>query len=57
VTQTTDGGLPWLAEEELGLCAAFAACVPEWRRGPVRHSLAALVRQRVFHIACATTSW
>jgi hypothetical protein len=26
--------------------------VPEWRRGPVRHSLAALVRQRVFHIAC-----
>src|SRR5438309_7630983 len=51
---TSDGGLPWLAEaeEELGLCAAFAACVPEWRRGPVRHSLAALVRQRVFPIAC-----
>jgi hypothetical protein len=51
---TSDGGLPWLAEaeEELGLCAAFAACVPEWRRGAVRHSLAALVRQRVFQIAC-----
>src|ERR671933_1854520 len=51
---TSDGGLPWLAEaeEEIGICAAFAACVPEWRRGPVRHSLAALVRQRVFQIAC-----
>src|SRR5438270_833245 len=51
---TSDGGLPWLAEaeEELGICAAFATCVPEWRRGPVRHSLVALVRQRVFQIAC-----
>src|SRR2546421_3530544 len=51
---TSDGGLPWLAEaeEELGICAAFATCVPEWRRGPVRHSLVALVRQRVFRIAC-----
>src|SRR6185312_16631228 len=28
------------------------ACVPEWRRGTVRHSLADLVRQRVFQIAC-----
>jgi hypothetical protein len=51
---TSDGGLPWLAEAEdaLGICAALAACVPEWRRGSVRHSLAALVRQRVFQIAC-----
>src|SRR5919197_5824015 len=51
---TSDGGLPWLAEADqaLGLCAALAACVPEWRRGPVRHSLATLVRQRVFQIAC-----
>ncbi len=51
---TSDGGLPWLAEADaaLGLCAAFAACVPEWRRGPVRHSLETLVRQRVFQIAC-----
>lgn len=51
---TSDGGLPWVAEAEaaLGVCAALAACVPEWRRGPVRHSLAALVRQRVFQIAC-----
>ena len=51
---TSDGGLPWLAEadEALGLCDALAACVPEWRRGPVRHTLTALVRQRVFQLAC-----
>jgi hypothetical protein len=51
---TSDGGLPWLGEAEaaIGVCAAFAACVPEWRRGPVRHSLTTLVRQRIFQIAC-----
>lgn len=51
---TSDGGLPWLGEAEavLGVCAAFGARVPEWRRGPVRHSLATLVRQRVFQLAC-----
>ena len=51
---TSDGGLPWLeeAEQTLGLCAAFAAVIPEWRRGPVRHALATLIRQRVFQIAC-----
>jgi len=53
---TSDGGLPWLDEADgvLGLCGALAAVVPEWRRraGSVRHSLAALVRQRVFQIAC-----
>ncbi len=51
---TSDGGLPWLGEADraLGLCDALAACVPEWRRGSVRHSLATLVRQRVFQIAC-----
>jgi hypothetical protein len=51
---TSDGGLPWLAEADraLGLCEALAAGVPEWRRGPVRHDLATLVRQRVFQIAC-----
>jgi hypothetical protein len=50
----SDGGLVWLAEADraLGLCAALAACVPEWRRGGVRHGLEALVRQRVFRIAC-----
>ena len=51
---TSDGGLPWVAraEEALGVCAALAAGVPEWRRGGVRHRLEALVRQRVFQIAC-----
>ena len=51
---TSDGGLPWLAQAEdaLGLCAAFARLIFEWRRGPVQHSLEALVRQRVFQIAC-----
>ena len=37
----------------LGLCDALAAQVPEWRCGPVRHSLTTLVQQqRVFQIAC-----
>jgi hypothetical protein len=51
---TSDGGLPWLeqADAALGLCAAFAAVIPEWRRGSVRHPRATLVRQRVFQIAC-----
>ena len=51
---TSDGGLPWLAEadREVGLCDALAGCIPEWRRGSVRHSLATLVRQRVYQIAC-----
>jgi hypothetical protein len=50
---TSDGGLPFLAniDSELGVCESLAACVPEWRRGPVKHSLLALVRQRVFQIA------
>ena len=51
---TSDGGLPWLGEADraLGLCAALAVGIPEWRRGPVRHGLETLVRQRVFQIAC-----
>jgi hypothetical protein len=51
---TSDGGLPWLAEadEALGLCATLAACIPEWRQRIVRHSMATLVRQRVYQIAC-----
>jgi Transposase DDE domain group 1 len=51
---TSDGGLPWLAEAEeaIGVCRALAACVPEWRRAHIEHSLEALVRQRVFQIAC-----
>jgi hypothetical protein len=51
---TSDGGLAWLGEADtvLGVCAALAAVIPEWRRGPVRHALETLVRQRVFQIAC-----
>src|SRR5205823_14811845 len=51
---SSGGGLPWVVEAEaaLGVCAALAGCVPEWRRGRVRHSLVTLVRQRVFQIAC-----
>jgi hypothetical protein len=52
---TSDGGLLWLAkmDAELGLCETMAANVPEWRRGAsVRHSLLALVRQRVYQVAC-----
>jgi hypothetical protein len=53
---TSDGGLPWLAEAEsaLGICSAFARCLTDWRKDPTRsrHSLDALVRQRVFQLAC-----
>jgi Transposase DDE domain group 1 len=51
---TSDGGLVWLSEADrlLGICDAFAGCVPDWRRGPVLHSLSTLVRQRIFQIAC-----
>jgi hypothetical protein len=51
---TSDGGLVWLSEmdSELGLCEAISECVPEWRKRRARHSLASLVRQRVFQIAC-----
>jgi hypothetical protein len=51
---TSDGGLLWLreADDALGLCAALARAIPDWRTGPVRHSLETLVRQRAFQIAC-----
>jgi hypothetical protein len=52
---TSDGGLIWLAkaDEELGVCEEIASHIPEWRKGPsLRHSLVALVRQRVLQIAC-----
>jgi hypothetical protein len=51
---TSDGGLAWLSEvdEELGLCKEIAKHVPEWRKREGRHSLVALVRQRLFQIAC-----
>jgi hypothetical protein len=51
---TSDGGVCWLAEADttLGLCAALANEIPDWRHGPVRHSLETLVRQRVLQLAC-----
>src|ERR687898_955657 len=51
---TSDGGLGWLArmDSEMGLCRAISECVPEWRTRKGRHTLAALVKQRVFQIAC-----
>ena len=51
---TSDGGLPWLvdADAALGLCAALATVVPEWRHRRGQHPITALVRQRVLQIAC-----
>jgi hypothetical protein len=53
---TSDGGLPWLveADRQLGICAAFAAGLKDWRKDParIRHTLENLVRQRVFQLAC-----
>src|SRR5215470_1837393 len=51
---TSDGGLAWIAQADaaLGLCAALAGQIPDWRRGPVQHALVTLVRQRVFQITC-----
>src|SRR5579859_2157127 len=51
---TSDGGLVWLSEadQSLGICEVLAACIPDWRHGPVLHSLPTLVRQRIFQIAC-----
>ncbi len=51
---TSDGSLIWLgqADDQLGLSAAFATQLRDWRRGPVRHPLALLVRQRILQIAC-----
>jgi hypothetical protein len=51
---TSDGGLAWVSEADqaLGLCEGLAACIPEWRQRVVRHPLTALVRQRVYQIAC-----
>jgi hypothetical protein len=51
---TSDGGLVWLqeADEALGLSRAFAAVIPDWRTRRGRHTLADLVRQRLYQIAC-----
>ncbi|MGZ3640401.1 MAG: hypothetical protein ACXVCO_07570 [Ktedonobacterales bacterium] len=46
---TSDGGLAWVqqTDAELEVCASLAAQIPDWRRGPVHHTLETLVRQRV----------
>jgi hypothetical protein len=51
---SSDGGLVWLAraDDRLGVSAAFAEQIRDWRRGPVRHPLALLRRQRLLQIAC-----
>jgi hypothetical protein len=51
---TTDSGLIWLKEvdAELGLCEAMAEHMPEWRKRKGCHPLVALIRQRIFQIAC-----
>ena len=51
---TSDGGLVWLSkmDSEMGLCEAISECVKEWRTRKVSHSLASLIKQRVFQIAC-----
>ena len=51
---TSDGGLVWLQrmDSEMGLSETISECVPEWRKRRGRHSLASLIKQRVFQIAC-----
>ena len=51
---TSDGGLVWLAEVDtaLGLSAALADAIPEWRTGFVQHSRRELLCQRLYQIAC-----
>jgi len=51
---TSDGGLVWLAQadDQLGVSAAFARHMHDWRRGPVQRPLRLLVRQRLLQIAC-----
>ena len=53
--QSTDGGAILLKaiEDELGLTARLAACLPEWRQaGKIEHDLPTLIRQRCFGLAC-----
>ena len=51
---TSDGGLVWLreADDALGLSAALAAQIPDWRQRPGRHALVTLLQQRLYQIAC-----
>ena len=51
---TSDGGLSWLAkvDSEMGLSERISECVPEWRTRKGRHTMVALVKQRLYQIAC-----
>lgn len=52
---SSDGGAVLLkgCDQSLGLTAALAACMEDWRQqAKVRHDLDELLRQRVFAIAC-----
>jgi hypothetical protein len=51
---TSDGGLSWLAkvDSEMGLSQVISECVPEWRTRKGRHTMLALVKQRLYQIAC-----
>ncbi len=52
---SSDGGAVLLkgCDQALGLTAALAACMEDWRQqAKVRHDLDELLRQRVFAIAC-----
>jgi Transposase DDE domain group 1 len=51
---SSDGGLVWLAraDDRLGVSTTFAEQIRDWRRGPVRHPLTLLLRQRLLQIAC-----
>src|SRR5574337_1952345 len=53
--QSSDGGAILLkaADDDLGLTARLAACLPEWRQaGKIEHDLPTLIRQRCFGLAC-----
>lgn len=51
---TSDGGMAWVAEADdaLGVTAALAAAMRDWRTRQSRHDLGTLVAQRVYQIAC-----
>jgi hypothetical protein len=51
---TSDGGICWLAEvdSQLGLCEAISEQMPEWRKRKGQHTLLALLKQRIYQIAC-----
>src|SRR5579872_5625102 len=54
-TTSSDGGALLLhaADRKLGLIDALAACIPDPRQqGKVEHAIAAMLRQRIFGIAC-----